>query len=66
MCVRYNNDLVYINAYQGFSLVSALGHSPKNKPDVRDTDDQAGHFVREHSNIVLTRTALVVGNLFIL
>ena len=29
----------------GFSLVSALGHGPKNNPDVHGIDDQAGHFV---------------------
>ena len=37
-----------ITSCQGFSLVSALGHSLKNNPDVRGIDDQAGHFVREH------------------
>ena len=47
MAVMFNNlsnkDL-WIQ--QGFSLVSAIGHSPKIVPDVRDFAVQFGQFVR--------------------
>ena len=33
---------------QGFSLASALGHSPEQILDVREQAGQVGHFVREH------------------
>ena len=49
---------------QGFSLASALGHSPKNNPDVRDIDDQAGHFIRE--GFFGLTLYLIVGKVFIL
>ena len=32
---------------QGFSLASAIGHSPKIVPDVREFAVQFGHFVRD-------------------
>ena len=32
---------------QGFSLASALGHSPEQILDVREQAGQVGHFVRE-------------------
>ena len=32
---------------QGFSLASAIGHSPKIVPDVRDFAVQFGQFVRD-------------------
>ena len=31
--------------YQGFSLMSAIGHSPPKFPDVRDFSDLVGHIV---------------------
>ena len=34
-------------AYQGFSLASAIGHSPKIVPDVREFAVQFGQFVRD-------------------
>ena len=33
---------------QGFSLASALGHSPEQILDVQEQAGQVGHFVREH------------------
>ena len=33
---------------QGFSLASAIGHSPKIVPDVREFAVQFGHFVRDN------------------
>ena len=33
--------------FQGFSLASALGHSPKIVPDVRELAVQFGQFVRD-------------------
>ena len=33
---------------QGFSLASAIGHSPKIVPDVRDFAVQFGQFVRDN------------------
>ena len=38
--------IVYI-LLQGFSLASAIGHSPKIVPDVREFAVQFGHFVRD-------------------
>ena len=35
------------NMVQGFSLASALGHSPKIVPDVREFAVQFGQFVRD-------------------
>ena len=35
------------NICQGFSLASAIGHSPKIVPDVRDFAVQFGQFVRD-------------------
>ena len=40
------SDVVFI-MHQGFSLVSALGHSPKLVPGVREFDVQFGQFVRD-------------------
>ena len=34
-------------AIQGFSLASAIGHSPKIVPDVREFAVQFGQFVRD-------------------
>ena len=34
-------------AFQGFSLASAIGHSPKIVPDVREFSVQFGQFVRD-------------------
>ena len=36
-----------ININQGFSLASAIGHSPKIVPDVREFAVQFGQFVRD-------------------
>ena len=33
--------------FQGFSLASAIGHSPKIVPDVREIAAQFGQFVRD-------------------
>ena len=33
--------------FQGFSLASAIGHSPKIVPDVREFAVQFGQFVRD-------------------
>ena len=33
--------------YQGFSLASAIGHSPKIVPDVREFSVQFGQLVRD-------------------
>ena len=35
------------NHLQGFSLASAIGHSPKTVPDVREFAVQFGQFVRD-------------------
>ena len=37
----------FIMPVQGFSLASAIGHSPKIVPDVRDFAVQFGQFVRD-------------------
>ena len=36
-----------VDLNQGFSLASAIGHSPKIVPDVRDFAVQFGQFVRD-------------------
>ena len=36
-----------VKACQGFSLASAIGHSPKIVPDVREFAVQLGQFVRD-------------------
>ena len=38
---------VLIFIFQGFSLASAIGHSPKIVPDVREFAVQFGQFVRD-------------------
>ena len=43
--IRYDPTLVDLT--QGFSLVSAIGHSPKIVPDVREFAVQFGQFVRD-------------------
>ena len=37
----------YNSIFQGFSLASAIGHSPKIVPDVREFAVQFGQFVRD-------------------
>ena len=37
----------YCTIWQGFSLASAIGHSPKIVPDVREFAVQFGQFVRD-------------------
>ena len=37
----------YSDTFQGFSLASAIGHSPKIVPDVREFAVQFGQFVRD-------------------
>ena len=39
--------LTFISMIQGFSLVSAIGHSPKKVPDVREFAVQFGQLVRD-------------------
>ena len=41
----YTIHLAYLK--QGFSLASAIGHSPKIVPDVREFAVQFGQFVRD-------------------
>ena len=45
---RQNPMQIFPACYeQGFSLASAIGHSPKIVPDVRDFAVQFGQFVRD-------------------
>ena len=41
------NDTIAVAVRQGFSLASAIGHSPKIVPDVREFAVQFGQFVRD-------------------
>ena len=43
---RYIRNIIF--SHQGFSLASAIGHSPKIVPDVREFAVQFGQFVRDH------------------
>ena len=38
--------MVILSCFQGFSLASAIGHSPEIVPDVREIAVQFGQFVR--------------------
>ena len=45
--VMWHIILKGMSSRQGFSLASAIGHSPKIVPDVRDFAVQFGQFVRD-------------------
>ena len=44
---KVNKQCLLNTPPQGFSLASAIGHSPKIVPDVRDFAVQFGQFVRD-------------------
>ena len=46
-CGRFKERYTYFCSFQGFSLASAIGHSPKIVPDVREFAVQFGQFVRD-------------------
>ena len=45
--VEIDPEIISTVILQGFSLASAIGHSPKIVPDVREFAVQFGHFVRD-------------------
>ena len=45
--LNFDISALFLYKNQGFSLASAIGHSPKIVPDVRESAVQFGQFVRD-------------------